>query len=42
VWTDFRRKENGKWVYVFRHAHLVNSFYVDSKRSTKSLNSEHR
>jgi len=21
VWTDFRRKENGKWVYVFRHAH---------------------
>ena len=21
VWTDFRRKENGKWVYLFRHAH---------------------
>ena len=21
VWTDYRRKENGKWVYVFRHAH---------------------
>lgn len=21
VWTDFRRKEDGKWVYVFRHAH---------------------
>jgi len=21
VWTDFRRKEQGKWVYVFRHAH---------------------
>jgi len=42
VWTDFRRKENGKWVYVFRHAHLVNSSYVDSKQSTKSLNSEHR
>jgi ketosteroid isomerase-like protein len=21
VWTDFRHKENGKWVYVFRHAH---------------------
>lgn len=21
IWTDFRRKENGKWVYVFRHAH---------------------
>jgi|GEM_PF-5470854 len=21
VWTDYRRKEKGKWVYVFRHAH---------------------
>ncbi len=21
IWTDYRRKENGKWVYVFRHAH---------------------
>jgi ketosteroid isomerase-like protein len=21
VWTDYRRKENGKWVFVFRHAH---------------------
>jgi hypothetical protein len=21
VWADFRHKENGKWVYVFRHAH---------------------
>jgi ketosteroid isomerase-like protein len=21
VWTDFRHRENGKWVYVFRHAH---------------------
>lgn len=21
VWTDYRRKENGKWVLVFRHAH---------------------
>ena len=21
VWTDFRRVENGKWVYLFRHAH---------------------
>jgi len=21
VWTDFRRKEGGKWKYVFRHAH---------------------
>jgi ketosteroid isomerase-like protein len=21
AWTDFRHKENGKWVYVFRHAH---------------------
>jgi uncharacterized protein (TIGR02246 family) len=21
VWTDYRRRENGKWVYVFRHAH---------------------
>ncbi len=20
-WTDYRRKENGKWVLVFRHAH---------------------
>lgn len=21
VWTDFRRKDAGKWKYVFRHAH---------------------
>ena len=21
VWTDYRRKEDGKWVFVFRHAH---------------------
>ncbi len=21
VWTDFRRKEDGKWVFFFRHAH---------------------
>ncbi|HEY6968597.1 MAG TPA: nuclear transport factor 2 family protein [Candidatus Angelobacter sp.] len=21
VWTDLRRKENGKWLFVFRHAH---------------------
>lgn len=21
VWTDFRRKEAGKWRYIFRHAH---------------------
>ncbi len=21
VWTDFRRKENGRWVLIFRHAH---------------------
>lgn len=21
VWTDYRKKENGRWVYVFRHAH---------------------
>ncbi len=21
IWTDFRHEENGKWVYVFRHAH---------------------
>jgi len=21
VWTDYRRKEHGKWVFVFRHAH---------------------
>ena len=21
IWTDYRRKENGKWVLVFRHAH---------------------
>ncbi|PYQ15789.1 MAG: hypothetical protein DMF80_07805 [Acidobacteria bacterium] len=21
VWTDFRRKEGDKWVYLFRHAH---------------------
>ncbi len=21
VWTDYRHKENGKWVLVFRHAH---------------------
>ena len=21
IWTDFRVKEDGKWVYLFRHAH---------------------
>jgi len=21
IWTDYRRLEGGKWVYVFRHAH---------------------
>jgi ketosteroid isomerase-like protein len=21
IWTDYRRIENGRWVYVFRHAH---------------------
>jgi len=21
IWTDYRRIEHGKWVYVFRHAH---------------------
>jgi hypothetical protein len=21
VWSDYRHKENGKWVLVFRHAH---------------------
>jgi ketosteroid isomerase-like protein len=21
IWTDYRRLENGNWVYVFRHAH---------------------
>lgn len=21
IWTDYRRRENGRWVYVFRHAH---------------------
>ncbi|MDP9162059.1 MAG: nuclear transport factor 2 family protein [Acidobacteriota bacterium] len=21
IWTDYRRMENGRWVYVFRHAH---------------------
>src|SRR5437660_4846489 len=42
VWTDFRHRENGKWVYVFRHAHLVNSSYVDNKQSSKSPNTEHR
>ena len=21
IWTDYRRIENGKWVYLFRHAH---------------------
>ena len=21
IWTDFRRKQDGKWVYLFRHAH---------------------
>lgn len=42
VWTDFRHKENGKWVYVFRHAHLVNSSYTDSKQSAKSPHPEPR
>lgn len=21
IWTDYRQKEDGKWVYLFRHAH---------------------
>jgi ketosteroid isomerase-like protein len=25
VWTDYRRKENGRWVLVFRHAHWPSS-----------------
>jgi hypothetical protein len=33
VWTDFRHKENGKWVYVFRHAHwpLASNSLPDAK-----------
>jgi len=42
VWTDFRHKENGKWVYVFRHAHLVDKSYVDTKPSEKSPSAELR
>ena len=33
VWTDFRHKENGKWVYVFRHAHLTGGALPDAKPS---------
>jgi len=42
VWTDFRRKENGKWVYVFRHAHwpLALNPKPDVKPSTKSPTAE--
>ncbi len=42
VWTDFRRKENGKWVYVFRHAHwpLAGKSLPNAKSSTKSPTAE--
>jgi ketosteroid isomerase-like protein len=42
VWTDFRHKENGKWVYVFRHAHRpqeANS-QPEAKPSAKSPTAE--
>jgi len=44
VWTDFRHKENGKWVYVFRHAHwpLEANAQTGSTRSAKSPNGDHR
>ena len=42
VWTDFRRKENGKWVYVFRHAHwpLALNPLPSAKPSMKSPTAE--
>ena len=40
VWTDFRRQENGKWVYLFRHAHLVGNPLADPRPSEKSPTSE--
>ncbi len=42
VWTDFRRKENGKWVYMFRHAHwpLALNPKPDVKPTTKSPTAE--
>lgn len=44
VWTDFRRKENGKWVYVFRHAHwpLAGNSLPNAKPSAKSPTAERR
>jgi ketosteroid isomerase-like protein len=42
VWTDFRHKENGKWVYVFRHAHwpLALNPKLNAMPATKSPTAE--
>ncbi len=44
VWTDFRHKENGKWVYVFRHAHwpLEANAQPQANPSSKSPTAEQR
>jgi len=44
VWTDFRHKENGKWVYVFRHAHwpLGTNPLPAATSSAKNPNVEHQ
>lgn len=44
VWTDFRHKENGRWVYVFRHAHwpLASNSLPDAKPPAKSPTAEPR
>jgi ketosteroid isomerase-like protein len=44
VWTDFRHKENGKWVYVFRHAHwpVEANSQPGTAPSAKSPTDDHR
>jgi hypothetical protein len=44
VWTDFRRKENGKWVYVFCHAHwpVEANSQPGTAPSAKSPTDDHR
>jgi ketosteroid isomerase-like protein len=43
VWTDYRRKENGKWVFVFRHAHwpLAGNSLPNATPTAKSSAAEH-
>jgi hypothetical protein len=44
VWTDFRHKENGKWVGGFRHAHwpLTNNPGPESVEPAKSAEGGHQ